>query len=759
MKDITYYLQCPAGEKEDKGQNENGGVTVLNGDSDEAGSQKIHKGLSKTACVVENSSCPSSLSSEIKNSPSYVRTSTRRVRSKHKIKFKMTGGADNSNENVKLDGHSIVLQDKEDISIPQTTPIKNSVTELHDETGSLQTASVGKQKLKKKKKLSLSSQKVTNCDNANKSLSVESEVLNEIFVESSKKTEDSLLFQKNRKSRLFVKCKLKDSSKETKKHGFGTDVTNETCTDDKTSDKIPSLLNDSNNAFHILMSSRIWQSPHEQGPDETKDQKHSDRKKTRIVIAETPMKAVEIRENRKKRKKKLEDMVRKRRMKKAKLSDTSTETEIGVEKKPIVRSKRVVIVPESDSDGDRNTARDQSIDTLKVKDGDKQVHKECGKMVAEETDDDYAEPSDEKELMKKHDEVVNQDSLMNSKLSTRKSRKMDRSESRLSHKTSSKRILEEIKDDCSEPEQDRLQLKKLVVKVEKISSEKVIQFSTQKCYEGSEQKVRKGRRKLVMGGKGTKKKGSERGDRIVNCKLPVHKVKMVSQKLPKSTKKFVIQCNKTQVKSFFQRRVKLVKKSQQESGEFGKKKNETWIEDDDSEEENQKQTEMNKKDKTNKASSVNAIDSKCETPVEPKKHVPFPEETKKRNSLFSYFNKVSKDEVLLKPEKIKVKVQIHSPPASPSVKKRRTSVPEDKRKQNHCVKSKVLDMEDQIVVLESHIVKPATEGSAVFMITPKKHNEMDGMKTPPSSSGWKMRVRLRELPAQPILDDAGMNFI
>jgi hypothetical protein len=93
------------------------------------------------------------------------------------------------------------------------------------------------------------------------------------------------------------------------------------------------------------------------------------------------------------------------------------------------------------------------------------------------------------------------------------------------------------------------------------------------------------------------------------------------------------------------------------------------------------------------------------------------------------------------------------------VKKRCASVPEDKRKQNHRVKSKVLDMEDQIIVLESHIVKPATDSSAVFVITPKKHNEIDSMKTPPSSSGWKMRVRLRELPPQPIPDDAGMNFI
>lgn len=708
MKDITYYLQLPTGEKEDMGQNGNGRVTVLNGGIDEAGLQEIHKGLSKTACVVETSSYPSSSSSEIKNSPTYVRTSSRRLRSKHKIKFKVTGGADNSTESVELDRHGAILEDKEDVSTLQRMPIKTSGGELHDEIKSLQTASVGKQKLKKKKKLSLSSQKVSNC------------------------------------------------SKETKIHSFGSDATNETCTDDETSDKIPSILNESINAFHILMSSRICQSPHEQGSDETKDQTRSDRKKTGIVIAEAPKKTAEMRENRKKRKKKLEDMVKKRR-KKANLTDTSSEIEIGIEKKPVVKSKRVLIVPESDSDDDRNTALDQSIDTLKVKDCDKQVQRECGKIVVEETDDECAEPSDEKELTKKHDKVVKQDSLMDGKLSTRTSRKVVRSESRLSHKKSSKHILEEIKDDCSEPEQDHL--KKLVVTVETISSEKLIQISTQKCYEGSERKVRKCRRKLVVGGKGTNE-GSDREDRMANCQLSVHEAKILSQELPKSTKKFVIQCNETPVKSFFQRRVKLVQKFHKENGEFEKKESETLVEYDDSEEENQNQTEMNKKDKMEKVSSVNTIDSKCEIPIEPQKHVPFPDETKKRNSLFSYFNKVSKNEVLLKPEKIKVKVQIHSPPVSPSVKKRCASVPEYKRKQkNHCVKSKVLDMEDQIVVLESHIVKPATDGSAVFMMMPKKHSEINGMKTPPSSSGWKMRVRLRDLPAQPIGDDTGMNFM
>jgi hypothetical protein len=730
MKDLTHYFQFPAGSIEDKGQNGNGGVTVFN--SDEDGSQKIDKGLSKSACVVENSSCYSSSSSKSKNNPSYVRDRSRRIRSKNEKKFKMTSNADNSTEIVELDGHSTILQD-EDISISQKSLIKTSDRRF------LQTAGVGKQNLeKKKKRLSLSSQKMNNCDTANQ-FSVKSEILNETYVESSKKTEGSVLFQ--------IRCKLKDGSKETKNDGFGTDVANETSTDDK----IPFVLNERNNAFHILMSSRIWQSPHECSPDETKDHTHSDRKKTRTLIADTPLKTEEIRENRKKRKKKLEAMVEKR-TKKVKLGDTSSEIEVEVDKKLLVRSRRIVIVAESDSDDSRSTVLGQSTDAVKAKDGETQVHRECGKVVVEETDDEYAEPSNEKELMKKRDKIANQDSLINSKLSTRTSRKINRGKSTLSHKESSKHILEEIKDDCSEPERDRLQLKKS----EEISSGKMIQISTQKCYEESEQKVRKGRRKLVTGRKRTNTQGSERENRVVSCQVSIHETEILPPKLPKSTKKFDIQCNETPVKSLFQRRAKLVKKSHQENGKSGKKRSETRVEDDDSEEENQEQAEMNKKGKTKKASTVRTIDSKCDTSIEPKKHPPFADNTKRRSSLFSYFNKVSKGEVFQKPEKIQVQVQIHSPPVSPSVKKRHSNIPDDKRKRiNRCVQSKVLDVEDQIVLLESHVVNPATDGSAVLTVTPKKHDEVNGMKTPPSSGRWKMRVRLRELPAQLIPDDTG----
>jgi hypothetical protein len=735
MKDLTHYFQCPAGGKEDKGQSGNGGVTVVNDNSDEDGPQKIHK----SAYVVKNSSCHSSSNSESKNNPSHVRSSRRRIRSINETK---TSNADNSTENVELDGLSTILQD-EDMSIPQKTPIKASDRELHDETKFLRTAGVGKQKLKKKKKerLSLSSQKINNYD-TDQSFSVNNELLNETFVESSKKTEDSALFQKNGKCSLFVRHKLKNGSKEIK-DGFGTDVANET----STADKIPSVLNDRNNAFHILMSSRIWQSPHEHSLDETKDQTHSDRKKTRTVIGEASMKTAELREGRKKRKRKLEAMVEKR-TKKATLNDTSSDTETEVDKKPVVRSRRIVIVAESDSDDNKNIALYQSTDTSKAKDDDKHVHRECGKMVVEETDDEYGEPNNEEELMKEHDKIVNQDSLMNRKLFTRRSM----GKSTLSHKNSSKHILEGIKDDCSEPEQDCLQLKK----PEEISSEKLIQISTRKCYEESEQEIRKGRRKLVMGGIRTETQGFEREDRLLDCQASVQETEILPSKLPKSTKKSAVQCNETPVRSLFERRAKLIRKCHKEHGKSGMKQSETQVEDDDSEEENQKQAEMNKKGKTKKASTVKTIDLKCDAPIEPKKHVPFSEDTKRTNSLFSYFNKVSKDEALQKPGKIQVKVQIHSPPVSPSMKKRSTNVPDDKRKRgNRPVLSKVLDTEDQIVVLESHTVNPASDGNAVAMITPKKGDEINGVKTPPSSSRWKMRVRLRELPAQPIPDDTG----
>jgi hypothetical protein len=746
MKDLTHYFQLPVRGKEDKGETGSGKVTVLNGNSDEDGSPKIRKRLSKAASVAENSSCPSpSSNSEIKSIPSYVRSSSRKLRSKSEMKFNMTSDAGNSNENVELDRHSTILQNEDDIFSPGRTPIKTSGKEFHNEKRFLLTADVGKQKLKKRN-LSLSSQKVNNCDTADQSLSVKNKVLNETFIESSKKTDDSLLLSENRNSISVVRCKLKDGSNEAKKDGFGTGVTNETPTDDK----ISSILNERTNAFHILMSSRTWQSPHEHSPDETKDQRNSDRKKARTVIAEEPMKSAEIRENIRKRRKKLEDMVEKRRLKKGKFSDTSSEIEMEVDKKLVVRCRRIVTVVESDSDDDKIAALVQSTDTSKAKDcADRQVHREHGRMAVEDTDDKHAEPSKEKELLRKRDDLVNQDSLLNGKFSTRKSRKMVKSESTLSRlKNGSEHILEEMKDGRSESEQDHLHL----VKAEEISSEKLIRSSTHSCYECSEQKAQKGRRKLVTDGRRTKKEGSETADRVVNSQPSIQKTEILPTKLSGYTEESVFQCSETPVKSPFPGRAKLVNRSHQESAELGKKQSVIQVEDDDSGERNQKRAERNTRGKTERASTVGTVDSKCETPLL--------DDVKKSNSLFSYFNKVSKAEVLQKPKKIEVKVQIHSPPVSPSVKKRNKNVPDDKRKKgNHCVKGKALDMEDQIVVLESHTVTPATDRNAVSVITPKKHDEINGLKTPSSSSGWKMRVRLRELPAQPDPDDTGMDFI
>jgi hypothetical protein len=72
----------------------------------------------------------------------------------------------------------------------------------------------------------------------------------------------------------------------------------------------------------------------------------------------------------------------------------------------------------------------------------------------------------------------------------------------------------------------------------------------------------------------------------------------------------------------------------------------------------------------------------------------------------------------------------------------------------------VLDLADQIVVLESHIVKSAADDSSLSVVLPKESKDISNLKTLPSSSGWKMRVRLRELPVEAISDnDTGKNFI
>jgi len=673
---------------------------------------------------------------------------------------------------------------------------------------------------------------------------VRTEVLNEIVIEESpKKKKNNLLFQEDsicspsvtlnsvdssknkagksctkgttKKERLNVSLQKSVKCVDMTKHGSETDVTN------KPSDKISPILNENTNAFHVLMSSRIWHSPHDQSSDEAENHNVCTspyRKCTQTVVAETPMKISKIKANKKKRKK-LENMADKRRMKKAKLSDTSSE--------------RIVIISESDSD-DRNTALDQGIDILKTKGGDKQVHRECDKMAVEGVDHASAELCNENKVMTKHDKVVNQDnlaskklatntlrnkdrngsnvfhknsrklvieenegdysdllkkedkiinqgSLTNSKLSTRSSKKMTRNGSSVLHKASGKLMAEETEDICSEPEQDCVEVKKPVVKPEKISSKQVMQISAQKCHEDSGKEVHDGRRNLIVSEKEqmyyesetikkkTKKQGSVREDRMINSQLSVCKARMLSQKLPKSTK-VVRRCSKTPFKSSSQQEVTtLVKKSlnHQESDESVKnsKQSETWIVEDNSGEESHKKTELDKKDKTDKASTVSSTDSKYKMLTKSKKHLQSPDsidKTKKRNSLFSFFNQVSDNEVLLKPEKIQVKVQIHSPPLSPSVKKRSISIHKDRRGQRYySMRSKMSGAEDQIVVLESHTVKPATDGSALFVITtPKKHNKISDLKTPTSGSGWKMRVRLRELPGQTVPDDdTGMNLL
>jgi hypothetical protein len=803
MKDLTHYFHFPAKQKEDKIFNEN--AITLDGDSDDTKSRNFYKGLSEPSHVVEigssssASSSSSSSGSDIKDSPSRVRTSARRARSDKKLNFEVTDDVNYHTEDVEHDLHSTMLQDMMDISTSQGTPIRTSDKEPCSETCVSKTASCGKKKLKKKK-VNLSSKKTNNCDSRENFLCVKTQVINEALLEeSAQKKKHSLLFERNGILSPSANCCVDGLNGETK-CGFETGMTNKTSTG-KHSDKISTISNESTNAFHILMSSRILQSPLKVSPDETEDHMCPDRKKAGTVVAETLMKSATVKESGKKRKKILEDLAERRRMKKAKPSDTSPEMKLA--DIPIVRCKKLVVVPESDSDDERNVGLYQDTDIFKVEDGDKHVHGEFGEMFLEEKGDKSAESYNEKKHdkgaccdsltcekrdattlrrvdgnvikllhknggkwaleetadycskhQKKQDKVMNQESLQNSKLSTRK---LDRSRSNLVHKNSSKLLVGETTDDCSGPEKDHIQLKELVVKVERLS--------TKKCLEYTES-VLKGRRKPVVCEKeqiyeseALKKEGKKQAsmseDRKVKCQLSVCNTKMPSQ-LPTTTNMLVTQCNKTPLKCSFQQKVKtLGKKSsnRQENVKFGN--------DAGSEEENHEQKEFYKQGKTNKSFTVSTVDSKCEMLTEPKKHLPSPDETKKRNSLFSYFSKVSKDEAAFKPEKITVKVQIHSPPLSPSVEKRCTSVTVCKRERRRCcVRSKVLDLADQIVVLESQIVKPASDDGDLSETPLKESKEISSLKTSPSSSGWKIRVRLRELPVQALSDsDTGKNLI
>ena len=799
MKDLTHYFHFPAKQKEDKILNEN--VTTLNGDSGDVKSQNFFKGLSQPTHVVEICSSSSS-SSDIKDSPSGVRIRARAARSNQKLNLEVTDDVNNHTGSVEDDLHSTVLQDMLDLSTSQRTPIRTSDKELCSETGFSKTASCGKKNLKMKT-VNLSSKKTYNSDSSEKSLCMETEVIKEALLEkSAQEKRHSPLFQRNGMYGSSAKCCV-DSLNDETKCGVGRGVTTKTSTG-KHSDKIPTISNQIIDAFHILMSSRNLQSP--VSSEETEDHTCHDRKKTGTIVAEILMKTPTVKENRKKRKNILGDLAERQRKKKAKPSDTLPEMKL--EKVPIVSCKKLVI-SESDSDDERNVANYHDTDIFKVKDGNKDVHGECGDMILEENDDRSAESCNEKKHdkgvswdsltcgkrdattlrrmdrsgskllhkngrnvtlgetvhrcskhKKKQHQVMNQDIVHNRKLSTGK---VDKSRSNFVHKNSSQVLVGETKGDCLEPKKDSLQLKEFVVKVERLSIKKCLEYNNS---------VLEGRRKPVVSEKeqiyvseAVKKEVSVSEDRKVNCQLSVCNTKMPSQ-LSTTMNRCVTQCNKIPPKCSFQQEVKIFSKKSsncQANSKCGNdaEKDETFIVEDSSEEENHEQKECHKQDKTNKTFTASTVDSKCEMQTETKKHLPSPDKTKKRNSLFSYFNKVAKDKTPFKPEKIMVEVQIHSPPVSPSVEKRRTSVAVCKTEQRHrCMQSKVLDLADQIVVLESHLVKPAADDSAISVILPKESKDISKLKTVPSSSGWKMRVRLRELPIQaPSDSDTGKNVI
>jgi len=793
MKDLTHYFHFPAKQKEEKILNEN--VTTLNGDSGDVKSHNFFKGLSQPNHVVKISS--SSSSSDIKDSPSGGRIRARAAN--QKLNFGVTDDVNNHTGSVEHDLHSTVLHDMLDLSTSQRTPIRTSDKELCSETGFSKTASCGKKNLKKKI-VNFLSKKTYNSDSSEKSLCMETEVIKEALLEkSAQEKRHSLLFKRNGLYGSSAKCCVDGLSDETK-CGVGRGVTIKTSVD-KHSGKIPTVSNQSIDAFHILMSSRNLQSP--ASPEEMEDHMCPDRKKTGTIVVETLMKTPTVKENRKKRKNILGDLAERQRKKKAKPSDTSPEMKL--EKVPTLRCKQLV-VSESDSDDERNVAFYQDMDIFKVKDGNEDVHGECGDMILEENDDKSAESCDEKKHDKgvrwdsltcgkrdatmlrrmdrngskllhkngrnltleetvdhcsKHQKiqrkVINQESVHNSKLSTGK---VDKSRSNFVHKNSSQVLVGETTGDCLEPEKYHIQLKELVVNVEKLSTKKCLEYN---ALEGKRKPVVNEIEQIYVSEaakKEGKKEVSVSKDRKVNCQLSVCNTKMPSQ-LSTTTNSCVIQCNKILSNSSFQQEVK--SSNCQANSKCGNdaEKNETLIVEDSSEEENHEQKECHKRDKANKAFTVSNVDSKCEKQTEPKKHLPSPDKTKKRNSLFSYFNKVSKSETPFKPEKIVVEVQIHSPPVSPSLEKRRTSVAVCRRERRHrCVQSKVLDLAEQIVVLESHIVKPAADDNAFSVMLPKESKDINKLKTVPSSSGWKMRVRLRELSVHaPSDSDTGKNFI
>ncbi|XP_069701498.1 enhanced level of genomic instability 1 isoform X2 [Periplaneta americana] len=732
MKDLTHYFHCPVKEKEDS-QKEN--VGVINDDAEEEEMYKVKKKHSH-----EKKLSLSSSSLDIKESdgdgPSETKKAKKKIRSKrNKIDHDKTTFVSKNNGVTKRKRQRAVTQDEEDLSACLPRKVMKQVSDqatssqshVEKENVKFEFSQKTNSSIIENKTLESEKSKVSNnasvsdfphekddCQSVKKILKSNSSIVSN---HSQGDVGNSTVGQQKKVSVKKAKSLSLKRTGTAKKSNSEIIITHTSPAED--SSKHSPVLSDRNNAFHILMTSRSWRSPHS-----TEESEESpDRKKTKTVVAETPERIAEIKENKKKRKNKLEIMVKKRKMNKNNLSNTLSD--LNVENKTSKETKRIII-PESDSDDDKDGANDHNKNVLKTEEESKKASKQNDSIV-EETEVESKKQYNEKEQLKKGKAFKK---VVSSKVhsSDKTPKKIKRRERKLSSK-GRKMVIDETDEDCSEPEESPVCTKKLVIKLEKLrTSPRKIQNNTKqdakaklKFHMDSEDEIKRKEKKEHEGNSvlTIKKKQLSKSFRSDRDKSTTSKQEVLQENLSQSDNIIII--------------------------EEKKKKNQIKVKEEPGKE--MPGDKMKAEKRTTKIDidlEYELSESTKECPLSPKRT----EETKKRNSIFSYFSKVTKEESFLKSEKIQVKAQVHSPPVSPSVKRR--SISKDKEgSRRHSFRQRVSDKEDQIIVLESVVV---TEESK-RITTPKKCIALDDLKTPPSAnSRWKMRVKLRESSVEAVSD-------
>ncbi|KAJ9584257.1 hypothetical protein L9F63_021399, partial [Diploptera punctata] len=725
MKDLTHYFQLPSQERENKDQKE---IVEIVRENYQQDLPRITKNHSKCNSIDNKDSFSSS---SVIGGESKERTK----QSGDKVKRKVVKS---KSKNANTDEDKNVSPDI-DTSLQDNIQIETEITAENSKNRSSLSSISSSKTSNNNKNICLSLRKNRNNGSSNEE---KTQVTNEGHDE---KVIARKKLKKNRESDASFNGKIKKRNSSLKGNEALFHKSFENCSvsdsisvdNSKTqniTEKVDSLktsppLDDNRNAFYILMSSRSWKSPHDDANKTTSDQSSSEKKLKDQSTSQ--LHSVEMKENKRKRKKKLESMIEQKMTKKIKCTDFTSE-EKSAEKSSKIK-KRITIVPESDSDDDnilenslksKSNAKENTENSLKKREKESNestvykndktsvihqkfnVNKLAGnkeKMPKKSTSNETTEEN--KLVVEESDD--DDDDIIVSKKRARKKLKIDFNN--LSVKINS-RVSPRNKNNFIQAMKPK---KKFVIESSGSDSEKEVK-------EEVTRKNHKHNRKQSESKNLTSEKESE-----LNKKGPT------KNHISDVSVNFV---NEEKINLEVKMDIKNTPNKHKSPKEFGSVNDHPLIT-----LERKKQSE--KILVTNKNINSNAI-NKDENNEQ--------SGDTKRNSLFSYFNKVTKNEVVSRSEKIQVKAQIHSPPVSPSSKHRNSMLSKvnktDVVPRRRSSRNKVSGEEDQIIVLET-LKMSEVPNPNIGMKTPKR-NDGNWLRTPPSNS-WRMRVKLRDSSVEP----------